>query len=414
MFALKKMARIRIKLRASTVSGKPGTIYYQVAHKKVVKQVTTGIHLLAEEWNKVEERIVMEALMKIPRLATLQRMIDEDVERIQLIIRSLELSGASFSTQDIVQRFSNTRGAVYILDYLKEQVVLLEGKGKRSTAKNWHSTLNSFSEYLGGVDIPLGRLNGVLLSDYEEWLKAKGVKRNTSSFYMRNLRSVYNRAVKYGFARQTYPFRNIYVGIDKTLKRAVDEQVLAKLKALDLSGMQWLQLARDLFIFSYCTRGMSFVDMAYLKKENIVDGSIRYVRRKTGQMLSVRIEANVWCIMEHYKQTVYGSYLLPIIRSDNEAVAYRQYQTKLRYYNKHLKMLAKMLGDKVVLTSYVSRHSWASTARKLNVPIAVISDAMGHDSEKTTQIYLTSLNEDIIDDANAKIVASLDKGVLKV
>lgn len=99
------MARIRIKLRASTVSGKPGTIYYQVAHKKVVKQVTTGIHLLAEEWNKVEERIVMEALMKIPRLATLQRMIDEDVERIQLIIRSLELSGASFSTQDIVQVF---------------------------------------------------------------------------------------------------------------------------------------------------------------------------------------------------------------------------------------------------------------------------------------------------------------------
>lgn len=114
---------------------------------------------------------------------------------------------------------------------------------------------------------------------------------------MRNLRSVYNKAVKQGHVRQTEPFKNVYTGIDKTSKRAVDEQVVADLKALDLSGMPWLELARDLFLFSYCTRGMSFVDMAYLKKENVTNGVIRYVRKKPGNRfpsVSSRVYSVLW------------------------------------------------------------------------------------------------------------------------
>lgn len=396
-------------MRTSTVPGKSGTVFYQVTHKKEVKQITTRIHLLAEEWNDAGKRIASDALVKTPRLAALQRMMDNDTERLRQIIRSLEMSGDEFTVPDIVKRFTDSKGAVYVLAYLREQTVLLETKGKRGTAKNRRATLNSLSEYLAGEDIPFTELNELLLLDYEEWLKAKGVKRNTSSFYMRNLRSVYNKAVKQGFAKQTDPFRNVYTGIDKTSKRAVDEQVVADLKALDLSGMPWLELARDLFLFSYCTRGMSFVDMAYLKKENVTNGIIRYVRKKTGQPLSIRIEPEVQRIIERYKQEVYGSYLLPVIRSDNEKDAYRQYRNKLRYYNKQLKKLSKLLGDGVSLTSYVARHSWASNAHKHNVPIAVISDGMGHSSEKTTQIYLASLSEEVIDNANAEIVASLDK-----
>jgi len=403
------MAKIRIKLRASSVLGKPGTVYYQVTHKKEVKQATTRIHLQPEEWDDAGERIAADALVGNPRLAALQRVMDKDTERIRQIIRSLEISGGEFAVPDIMKRFADSRGAVYVLAYLEEQTALLESKDKRSTAKNRHSTLNSLSEYLGGKDVPFTELTEPLLLDYEEWLRGKGVKRNSSSFYMRNLRSVYNKAVKQGLVRQADPFRNVYTGIDKTSKRAVDERVVADLKALDLSGMPWLELARDLFLFSYCTRGMSFVDMAYLKRENITNGIIRYVRKKTGQTLSIRIEPSVQDIMDHYKQEVYGNYLLPILRSDNEKDAYRQYQNKLRYYNKQLKKLSELLGGGVSLTSYVSRHSWASTAHKHNVPMAVISDGMGHSSEKTTRIYLASLDEEAINNANAEIVASLDK-----
>lgn len=403
------MAKIRIKLRTSTVPGKSGAVFYQVTHKKEVKQITTRIYLLPEEWDSDNGRIQSEALVHTPRLAALQRLMDNDTECLLRIIRSLELSGGKFEVQEIVERFSATKRTACVLAYMKEQVALLVAKGKRSTAKNRSSTLNSLSEYLGGEDIPFSELDELMLSDYEEWLKGKGVKRNTSSFYMRNLRSVYNKAVKQGYVRQTDPFKNVYTGIDKTSKRAVDEQVVAALKALDLSGMSWLELARDLFIFSYCTRGMSFVDMAYLQYTNIENGIIRYVRKKTGQPLSVRIEPCVREIMERYREDTHASYVLPVIRSDDDKEAYRQYQTRLRYYNKRLKRLSELLGGDVSLTSYVSRHSWASVAHKHHVPLAIISDGMGHSSEKTTQIYLASIDEDVIDRTNAEIVASLEK-----
>lgn len=402
------MSKIKIKLRVSTVPGKPGTVFYQVAHKKEVKQITTHIRLLPEQWDAANGQILPAALAQTPRLAAIQRLIDHDTERLGQIIRSLELSGKEFGVRKIAERFSDAKKTVCVLAYMREQIAWLAAIGKQGTAKNRSSTLSSLSEYLGGHDIPFSELDELLLADYEEWLKVKGVKRNTSSFYMRNLRSVYNKAVKQGHVCQTEPFRNVYTRIDKTSKRAVDEHVVAELKALNLQQTPWLELARDLFIFSYCTRGMSFVDMAYLQYSNIANGTIRYIRKKTGQPLSIRIEPSVREIMERYRKDTHADHVLPILRADNETDAYRQYQNRLRYYNKLLKKLSEMLGGNVSLTSYVSRHSWASAAHKHNVPLAVISDGMGHSSEKTTQIYLASIDEDILNRTNAELVALLD------
>ena len=225
---------------------------------------------------------------------------------------------------------------------------------------------------------------------------------------MRNLRSVYNKAVREEGVAQTFPFQHVYTGIDKTAKRSVGEEMVIRLKELDLSGNPGLCLARDLFLFSYCTRGMSFVDIAYLRQKNIRNGYICYTRRKTGQRLSVRIEPGVQEIIDRYHTSSSGSsYLFPILRSEDEKISYTQYQTGLRYYNKQLKKLALLLGEDLILTSYTSRHTWASTARKHNVPVAVISDGMGHTSEKTTLIYLSSIDTSAIDRANEELVSSL-------
>ncbi len=402
------MASIKVKLRLSTVPGKSGTVFYQVSHRKEVKQITTQIHLQPVEWDAAGGRVCSNAVIGMARLSAVQRQIDHDTDLLQQIIHSFEMSGEDFSLQSVIDRYLSFQGSVYVLKYIEDYIAALTSKGKRGTAKNLRCTLNSFSEYLGGKDIPFFELNEPLLLDYEEWLQCKGIRRNSSSFYMRNLRSVYNKAVRQGYVRQTDPFRNIYTGIDKTSKRAVDESVIAELKALELSGTDKLALARDLFIFSYCTRGMSFIDMAYLKRANIVNGTIRYNRRKTGQPLAVRIEPSVQKIISRYREMAYADYIFPVIRSDDETEAYRQYQSRLRYYNKQLKKLSGILGGDVSLTSYVSRHSWASSAHKHHVPLSIISDSMGHHSEKTTQIYLASMDEDVINRTNAKIVASLE------
>lgn len=144
------------------------------------------------------------------------------------------------------------------------------------------------------------RFDSRFVEEYGEWLRRRGVVRNTVSFYMRVLRSVYNRAVGERLVAQTYPFGNVYTGIDRTRKRAVDERIIGRLSRLDLRGSAPLALARDLFVFSYCARGMAFVDMAFLRRQDIRDGVVHYVRHKTGQPLSVRLEPCMQAIVARY------------------------------------------------------------------------------------------------------------------
>lgn len=404
------MARIRIKLRTSTVPGKSGTVFYQVTHKKEVKQITTHIRLLPDEWNEQEERIIVQTLSPASHLSALQREIESDLALLQRIIHQLELSGEDFGVDNIVEQFHTFQESAYVLDTLDKEIDALVAKGKLGTAKNRRCCRNSLAEYLQGKDIPFREVTESLVSAYEEWLLEKGVKRNTTSSYMRSLQSIYNKVSKQGLIQPSgNPFGNVYTGVDKTSKRAVDEQVVADLKALDLSATPWLAQARDFFLFSYCTRGMTFVDMAYLKQENIVNGVIRYSRKKTRQPLVVHIEPCVQDIIDRYRDASSHGYVLPIIHSDNAQEAYGNYQSALRYYNMLLKKLSPMLGAGISLTSYTSRHSYATALKRAGVSTAIISESLGHNSEKTTQIYLDSISEEVIDRTNAELVASLDK-----
>lgn len=402
------MVRIRIKLRLSKVPGKAGTIYYQISHKKEVKHITTNIRLLPEEWDGELGRVRKTAFSEEFRLSAVQRQLDYEFGQLRQLVESFELSGKTFRTIDIVTQFLSYRSTLFVLSYGDSIMKRLIVKGRLGSARNLRCTLSSFSAFLGGKDIPFSLLNELLVGEYADWLSRRGLTPNSSSFYMRNLRSVYNKAVLEEGISQSFPFQNVYTGIDKTAKRSVSEETIIRLKELDLSGNPGLCLARDLFLFSYCTRGMSFVDIAYLRQKNIRNGYINYTRRKTGQRLSVRIEPAVQEIINRYHQPASSTpYLFPILRSEDEKTSYTQYQTGLRYYNKQLKKLAFLLEEKQTLTSYTSRHTWANTARKHNVPLAVISDGMGHTSEKTTLIYLSSIDTSIIDRVNEELVSSL-------
>lgn len=404
------MTRIKIKLRLSTVSGRTGTVFYQISRKKEVRQITTDIHLLPEEWDASAGCVCKSVYSGYFRLSAIQHRIDREVEQLRQIIRTLELSGGDFSARTVVEYFCSSRKVVSVLSYGQHLISRLTEKGKLGTARNLRSTLTSFTEFLHGRDIAFSLLDEVVIGEYADWLAKRGITSNSSSFYMRNLRSVYNRAVREEGIEQTFPFRYVYTGIDKTAKRSVDEKVIIRLKGLELNDISGLGFARDLFLFSYCTRGMSFVDMAYLRHKDIRNGYICYKRKKTGRPLSIRIEQIVQEIINRYQKKTTGScYLFPILHTEDDEQSYKQYQTGLRYYNKQLKKLASLLGENIVLTSYTSRHTWASTARKHNIPVAVISDGMGHTSEKTTLIYLSSIDTSVIDRANAELVSSLTK-----
>lgn len=278
--------------------------------------------------------------------------------------------------------------------------------GRARMKEIYLSTLKSFLAFRNGNDVYLDDINADMIMQYEKYLHtSRGVSRNTSSFYMRVLRAVYNRAVGEGLATDCRPFKHVYTGVDKTLKRALPLSVIKKILQLDLSHRPKVAFARDLFMFSFYTRGMSFVDMAYLRKNDLKNGVLTYRRRKTGQVLHIKWEK---CMQEfiakHGSGT--GGYLLPIIKAGNFDER-SQYQRAICLTNLYLKEVGQMVGLSVPLTTYVARHSWANIAKYKNVPLPVISEGMGHESEKTTRIYLASFEHSVVDKANSVVIKAL-------
>ena len=399
------MASVKVKFRPSTTTGKEGTIYYQVIHNRVVRQIYTDYKLFASEWQSHSEAVI---LYRVPNkqernnhLLSISSRIRWDKDRLNKIIQVLSQSG-TFVTDDVVVRFQNNRQGPSFNNYIRQQIARLKRLGKIRTSETYTAALRSFNGFMNDKEVLFDQINSDLIAEYEAYLKGRGNSPNTVSFYMRILKSVYNRAVEEGLTEQRHPFKSVYTGVEKTLKRAISLNHLKRIKGLDLSLKPNLDFARDMFLFSFYTRGMSFIDMAYLRKKDLQNSILSYRRRKTGQQLFIKWEKCMQEIVDKYPVNE-TEYLLPIIIQRD--VDYRkQYTNELHRVNHLLKKIGKQLGLSIPLTMYVGRHSWASVAKSRNVPISVISEGMGHDSENTTQIYLASLDTSVVDKANKKIL----------
>lgn len=397
------MTSIKIKFRPSTVDGKEGGIYFQIIHNRVVRQLNTEYKVFAEEWNAESESIVIKE-SRSNYLLGIQERLSWDVARLEKVVRTLEIERRRFTADDVISMFHKQTKESSFINFMHGVIAQLKQLGKIRTSETYIATFKSFMVFRENQDVPLDGISSDLMLLYEAHLKARDVSMNTISFYMRNLRAVYNRAVEKGLTPQNKPFRHVYTGVYKTVKRAIPIKAIKELKELDLSLKPPLDFARDMFLFSFYTRGMSFVDMAYLKKSDLKSGILTYRRRKTGQQLTIKWEKCMEDIVSKYPQNQ-TDYLLPIIKETvNER---RQYDNALHLVNYHLKDLSSMLKLQRPLTMYVARHSWASAAKARNIPLSVISEGMGHDSEATTQIYLASLETSVVDKANKMILGLL-------
>lgn len=399
------MASVKVKFRPSTIGGKEGTIYYQVIHNRVVRQIYTDYKLFASEWQSHSEAVI---LYRVPNkqernshLLSISSRIRWDTDRLNKIIHTLSQSDR-FVTDDIVVRFRGGRQEQSFNDYICQQIARLKRLGKIRTSETYMAALRSFSGFMNDKEVLFDLINANLIAEYEAYLKGRGNSPNTVSFYMRILKAVYNRAVEDGLTEQRYPFKSVYTGVEKTMKRALSLNDIRRIKGLDLSLKPNLDYACDMFLFCFYTRGMSFIDMAYLRKKDLLNGTLSYRRRKTGQQLFIKWERCMQEIVDKYPINE-TEYLLPIITKHDEDYR-KQYTNELHRVNHLLKKIGKLLDLPIPLTMYVGRHSWASIAKSRNVPVSVISEGMGHDSENTTQIYLASLDTSVVDKANKKIL----------
>lgn len=403
------MTSIKVKYRPSTVNGREGSIYYQIIHGRVVRQIKTDYRIFDSEWDKgiSSVRILPEISENRKRyLHEVAEHIDWDIRRLKAIVAQFGRQGGLYSADSIVEKFNGKTGEQSLFRFMLGVIGQLKQLGKVRTSETYTAALSSFMKFREGQDILLCEIDGNTMMLYEAWLKGKGICSNTISFYMRILRAVYNRAVERELTAQKYPFRHVYTGIGKTVKRAIPLKAIKHIKELDLTLKPHLEYARDMFLFSFYTRGMSFIDMAYLKKSDLKNGIITYRRRKTGQQLTVKWEKCMEDIIAKYGEDTATHYLLPIITSpySDERVQYRNAICRI---NVALKEVAGLAGLHIPLTMHVARHCWASVAKSKNIPLSVISEGMGHDSEETTRIYLASLDTSVVDKANSLILKDL-------
>lgn len=400
---------VKIKFRPSTVVGRPGAIVYLVTHRRIVRQITTDYKLYPHEWDESKSTVIATNNEDISNerneiITFVSMRLRQDMDRLNMVIQNLNDKKIAYTSDNVVTAFHELMRTHSFKLFMENTIFRLKRLGKERTSETYTSTLVSFMRFRKGRDLLFEEMTSDLMMEYEAWLTSNGVRMNTVSFYNRILRAVYNRTVEQELTSQRYPFKHVYTGTDKTVKRAIPLKDIKRIKELDLSLKPTLDFARDLFMFSFYTRGMSFVDMAYLKKTDLRNGILTYIRRKTKQTLLVKWEKCMQKILDKHP-TGDSEYLLPIIRDRNNER--RQYRNMLRLVNNNLKKISMLAGLHTNLTMYVSRHSWASAAKDQNIPLSVISEGMGHDSENTTLIYLASLDTSRVDMANELILGKL-------
>ena len=400
------MTAEKVKSRPSTLEDRLGTAIFPVTRPRAARRIVPGYNVFPHERDG-------EHAMPVPadngfRAAVVQSTVQKlysDMERLCGIIERFDSLQRGYPSDDVVAEFRHPGGENTLFNFTERVIERLLQLKHVGTVRNYRAALGSFKRFRDGEDIPLAAIDPVLMEDYQAYLTSAEVAPNSISFYMRILRAVYNRAVEQGLTNDRRPFRTVFTGTEKTLKRAISIGDIKRIRDLDLSPKPYLEFARDLFLFLFLCRGMSFIDAAFLEKTDIQNGILTYRRHKTGQMLHVKIIGPIRELVDRYSDKE-SPYLLPVITrpGGDERM---QYETALRRVNNALKTIAKRVKLPIPLTTYVARHAWASIAKAKNVPLNVISDALGHDSTATTQIYLDTIDPATIDRANELIVKDL-------
>ncbi|RHB33376.1 site-specific integrase [Bacteroides nordii] len=400
------MTTIKARLNCSRL-GSDGTypLVIRIIHERVKREVYTSYRLRPEEFEVCSEKAITKSRVKekVSYIREVNECINYIKEELKGIRDSLECRG-EYTTPEIVHAYKNRNDMGCFFTYAGGRINELMILGREGTAANYRSAINAFEHYLGNSDLSMNDLTPKMIEAFIDSQTRQGNSPNTAAFYVKQLRAIYNKAYDEGYIRSAHnPFHRIKLKGCKTPKRAITKKEINRICRVNLDGRhRHLELSRDLFMFSLYTRGMAFVDMCYLKKENIHGNMLVYRRRKTGQWLQIRIEAPLKELLRKYYNAE-SQYLLPMLRGGDSYKDYRYIQRRL---NKRIREIGDLLEFNFPLTFYVARHTWATLAHESGVAMSVISEGMGHGSEKTTRIYLAGLSHQVIDKANRAVINS--------
>ncbi|WP_418697565.1 tyrosine-type recombinase/integrase [Bacteroides sp.] len=293
--------------------------------------------------------------------------------------------------------------------FMESVIAELESEGRYSTAHVYRCALKAALAYEGD-GLCLENITSAWLSAYQEHLRTdRQLLMNTVSTYMRMLRAVYNRAVDAGLVPFVpHLFRCVFTGRQKNHRRALEGKDMRKLLAEEPAepatpsfrhGLRWARACLELMLRFH---GLSFVDLAHLRKSDLRDGHLYVCRRKTGIPLCITVSPEALALIHRYAHPDPASpYLLDILDGHLFGkAAHANYCRMLRLLNLRLSQLSRKRRLGLCVSSYCARHTWATAAKYCGVPVEVISEALGHSSVTVTEGYLKQFDWDVIDRAD--------------
>ena len=385
-------------------------LVFQVIHNRRKKLLYTGYRMKEEVFDESEGKIMngVGSTFTATEVVKMNRELRKMRNQIDIRIRQLERTREEFAVEDILTQnaFGTGKPQFYLLRYINAQIERKQELKKVGMAAAYKSTRSSLAKFIGRPDVRMSEVDLAFVRRYEDFLYSNGASGNTVSYYLRNLRSLYNQAVTDGYhPRGEYPFAKAQTRPAKTVKRALSRTDMQNLADLNLENEPELEFTRDLYLFSFYAQGMAFVDIVLLKKTDICNGVLTYSRHKSKQLIRIVVTPQMQGVIDKYNTE--NEYLFPII-SGEYASGYQKYRLALGRINRHLKKIAVVADIKVPLTTYTARHTWATLARDYGAPISVISAGLGHTSEEMTRVYLKDFDVFMLNQVNS-IVTNLSK-----
>lgn len=394
------MPRLNIELfKSKTYKNGEHPIMLRLSHNSRHKYIYTGHSVMATGWNTEKN---------LPTSPKLKNAILNKFTAAENVLYELDRSGKTYTIDHIVKRIKADSTHSSFIKYGEKMVEGLKKAKRLGTADSYNTTLNVIKTHIGNKDLDFSDINHSWLKKFEEWHLSKGNTVGGIGVYMRAIRAIYNSAIRDGNAKQeAYPFgTNGYQIPSQAVKhRAISKEQINAIRDLDLPKNSSIWTTRNLFLFSFYCRGMNWKDMAELTPNHIQDGRIVYIRSKTrrkrAKTFSIKITKQIQEILDIYQlEKKTDDYLFPIIKRKSLDDKRKDLKNGLKTYNKHMRKIASLAGIEGNITSYVARHSWGTIAKRAGIDLNVISDGYGHADSNVTRVYLDSIENDDIDNAN--------------
>ncbi|WP_101688586.1 site-specific integrase [Dysgonomonas massiliensis] len=386
--------------KSKTLSNGEHPLVIRVCKDGKKKYQSIGISVKPKYWDFEKNK----PKRNCPNRDHILKLISEKTQEYRDQIIELKSDNKEFTAKTLIDKVHKPTKKRTVKEVFEEQIQRLFAEKRRGYALSHQQVLNSLLAFNKHLDIYFSDIDIVWLRKYETWLRSNNISTNTIGIRFRTLRAVFNIAIKENIVKaEHYPFDDYNVSKLKqeTVKRSIskDEIISVITYSCDENSI-YQKLAIDLFTFSYLMAGINFVDMAYLTWDNIIDNRLVYFRRKTHKLIKIPLQEEAMKIVSKYADNN-SSYLFPILSDfhKTEIQKANRVHKVITKVNRELKQIGKELNIPIDLTTYVARHSFATVLKRSGVNTAIISESLGHSSEKVTQIYLDSFENSQIDEA---------------